>query len=606
MSRSWEEIANIMVERRKARHPLIEKMMQVRERYNGDWVIPELGGDADPLIPTIIADAIDHNGLRAASVMPDIIAPALDDTKPTGRHSLQFASRRRSAWMYMWEKSELNLHMRRSMRHHFGYATSVLALVPDFDLEIPRLLVRDPLHAFPEPKAPEDLSLPANCGFLYGKSADWLRANYEKADEAIGRAQTNAGSDLWDIVEWIDEDDCVIGVLGPRWSDGGWHPTSGNMRPFELKRYPNRAGRCTVATPSRITLDKLLSPVSQVVSHVDLQARLLHLDIMATEKAIIPDTFIMGTSAMVPRLVGGTWKDGRTGEVNIVLDATQVAQLRGTPDPNNKITQDRIERNARTSAGLIPQFGGETYGNARTGRGVDALLAAAVDPRIQEAQEVMQASLTKLNEIAAHLWLGYWPDRKYTVFSGWTSARGMTKFEPGVEFAELKENKVQYALVGTDIMTLNIALGQLSASELMSKRTARALHPFIKDAEGEENRVLIEKLQAAVEMQLLTRASDPMGGMTPIDLAAIMDKVANGKPLAAAIEEANREAQERQAAAAPPPPDGGLAPEAMAGLANPGEGGEMQPPVAVPGPPRGLANLDGILGALSAPPVGQG
>lgn len=602
--RTFDEIAEIMVRRRNARSPLLEQMMQVRERYNGDWVLPELGEDMGPLTPTIIADAIDNNGLRAASVMPDVVAPALDATKPTGVRSKDWANKRRKAWLYVWERSELNLHMRRAYRHLFGYATTVLNVEPDFDAECPKIVVRDPLHAFPEAKAAEDLSPPADCGFIYGKSGEWIRQHYPAAG-AVVEQRKNLATDLWDIVEWIDADDIVLGVLGPRWGDttgGHGYADAGSLRPVELRRWPNRAGRCTVVTPQRLTLDAIGSQVSKIVGHADLQARLMYLDILATEKSIVPDRYILGTSAMVPRLVGGQWKDGRTGEVNIILDANGVGELRGTPDPNNKITQDRIERNARVSTGQTPIMQGEAFGSARTGRGIDAILAAAVDPRIQEAQEIMQARLTDVNRVVAECFKGYWPAKKYTVFSGWTSDPEMVEFSPGEQFGELTENKVAYPLPGTDIVALNVVIGQLVGSELIARRTARVLHPFIKDAEGEERQVMVEKLQQAMEMQLLSRASDPAGGITPIDLAAIAENIAKGMSLGEAIAAADRAARERQAAEAPPPQPGqALPPEMMAGLANPGEGAEGQPPAQVPEPPNGLRNLDSLLGALASP-----
>src|SRR5690606_34728948 len=61
VSRSWPEIAAIIEQRRAARGPLLNAMMEVRERYNGDWVLPNLGTDTKPFTPTIIADAVDHN-----------------------------------------------------------------------------------------------------------------------------------------------------------------------------------------------------------------------------------------------------------------------------------------------------------------------------------------------------------------------------------------------------------------------------------------------------------------------------------------------------------------------------------------------------------------
>ena len=604
MLNDWDAISTEMVRRRNARGPLLEAMRTVRDHYNGTWVLPELGGDTISMAPTVISDAIDNHGTRAAQLMPGIIAPALDGTKPRSRDA---AARRKKAWMYTWEVSELQLHLRRAYRHLFGYATTALVVEPDFDMECARIKVRDPLNCFSEPKSPEDLSPPLNCGFIYGKSADWIRKTYPNAPEWV-RAENDAygGPGLWDMVEWIDADSIVLGVLGPRLHEDSFWGDAGNMKTVELKRWPNRAGRCTVVTPQRLTMDAIASQVAKVVGMAELQARLIALDILATQKSIVPDRYIMGTSAMVPRLVGNTWKDGSTGEVNIVLDATAVGDLRGTPDPNNKITQDRLERYARQSTGQTPASYGEAVGGARTGRGILALDGASVDPRIQEAQEMMQARLTDVNHIVGDLYLGYWPDKRYTVWSGLRTDRSLVEFRPDNTFGETTENKVAYALPGADTNGLIVAIGQTVGTELMSRESARHLHPFIEDAEGEGDKILVEKMMQALEMQILTRASDPAGGFTPIDAALLVKQIQSGADLPDAMIAVDQAARERQAREAPPAPEGmALPPEMMPGLANPGEGAESQPPGAqVPGPPQGLQNLDSLLGALSAPPLG--
>lgn len=603
MGKTWDEIATEMFHRRNNRGQMLDQMRQIRERYNGDWVLPELGGDTSPLSPTIIADAIDKNGMRAASVMPDIVAPALSAAFDTSKRR---ASQRRKAWLYTWEKSELNLHLRRAYRHFFGYATAVFDVVPDFDYECPKIRVLDPLHAFPEPKASEDLTPPADCGFLYGHSSTWLRRRYgDRVPNWVQpRTGLSAGEDLWDVVEWTDADHIVIGVLGPRMEGkySGWNEV-GNMRPFELARWPNRAGRCTVVTANRLTLDAIHSQVAKIIGHADLQARLIYLDILATQKSIVPDRFIMGTSAMIPRLVGGTWKGGETGEVNIVLDATAPpGDLRGTPDPNNKITQDRLERYARESTGQAAPQQGFVSGGSRTGRGIDALLSAAIDPLIQEAQEVMQARLTDVNRIVADSFTGYWPERRYTVFSGWTSDPALVEFVPSEVFGETTENKAVYAIPGTDITTITVAVGQLLGTDLIGRRSARTMHPLIKDADAQEVEVLIDKLKDAQLMQLLTQAQDPNSNLTLVDMSRIIELVERGESIAKAVTQAQKEAQERQAAAAPaePPPGMAAPPELMPGMSNPGTGAEALPS-SIPGAPQGLQALDGLLGALTAP-----
>jgi hypothetical protein len=596
VGKDWDDIYNSMHLRRTQRGPLLEDMMQVRERYNGDYVIPDLGANAQPLTSTIIADAIDHNGLRAASVMPDIISPAL---RANSNPSREKASARRKALLYTWERSLLNLHLRRAYRHLFGYATTAFVVMPDFNHGCMTIQVRDPLHSFPEPKAAEDLSPPLDCGFIYGRSAEWLVHNYPEAASAANiRRDRSTAADLFDVVEWIDEDEVVMGVLGTRndYMNGLTAPGKG----FLLRRWPNRVGRCTVVTPQRVTLDKIASAVANATGIADFQARLQHINLVALEKAIVPDTYIVGSSSAPPKLVGA-WQDGRSGGVNELLDVTQIGQLRNEPSQLALLMAERLEDTARSNTGTVNPFLGQGTGGARTGRGIDALMAAAVDPRIQEAQEIMQASLTDVNRIVGHGYLGYFKAKKYTVFSGWVTDNELSEFAPEVDFAETVENKAFYAMPGTDIVGLNVVLGQLVGTEAISLETMRKLHPFIKDADGEQRRVLVQKLRQAAEMQILMRAQDPNGGMTPLDMANLIKFVEGGEELAKAIEKADAEARKRQAAEAPAElPPGQAAPlELMPGLANTGEGAEGLP--ATTETPQGLGALDSLLGALSSP-----
>jgi len=82
------------------------------------------------------------------------------------------------------------------------------------------------------------------------------------------------------------------------------------------------------------------------------------------------------------------------------------------------------------------------------------------------------------------------------------------------------------------------------------------------------------------------------GILPPGDLARIMDLVAHDKKeLAEAVEQVQREAQERQAEQVP-----AMSPEAQPGLALPGMGAESMP-VEEEAPPD-AAGLEQLLGAL--------
>jgi hypothetical protein len=311
----------------------------------------------------------------------------------------------------------------------------------------------------------------------------------------------------------------------------------------------------------------------------------MYLDIRGTERSLYPDTVLIGSQDRTPQLVGDSWFPGYTGKVNIVKNADSVIQLRATPDPNNKTTMDRLERNARISSGLVPQMGGESYGALRTGRGIDSLMGAAVDPRVAEIQTIAQTYLAEANAIALDMLRSkpQWAKRKYVVFSGWPGDPGHVTFTPA-EHIERSTNVVTYPLPGVDIQGVTVSVGQMIGAGLISLDTGRRIHPWVADAEHEETQRMLDSLDDAMLESIRTRAAT--GQLPAIDAAAIKRAIRDGASIEEAIERADQAARARQAAQSPEPAEGEAVPPAMMpGLAMPGEGAESQPPPEVIGPP---------------------
>ena len=222
---TFDEIVGIIRQRQDSQGPLLERMLQVKERYNGEYVIPLPSMENEPVLPpltpALIAENIDAIAQRASSVMPFIGCPAIDQSKERGVRSREYADIRRRALAATWYSSKYKLKMRRAYRHLAGYATSCKVVTPDFEKGIPRIDIRDPLGVYPEPKAYEDVEAPRNCGFIYGKSGDWLRAHYPAARAENGgpvNRDENARQELWDVCEWVDSEHIVIGIMGPRYN----------------------------------------------------------------------------------------------------------------------------------------------------------------------------------------------------------------------------------------------------------------------------------------------------------------------------------------------------------------------------------------------------
>lgn len=595
MKHTWDDIYSAMQARKERNSPILEQMIAVRDRYNGDWVVPsinqEVAPELPPLTPAIIAETIDNFGMRAGSVLPAVFCPAVDSTKQAGVRSLEFGRKRRRILTGTYHRSKMQLLLRKSFRHLAGYATCAMSVEPDFEYEMPVIRCRDPLNAYPDPRAAEDFCTPVNVGFIYAKSRDWLLQTYPEAARIMPK-QMSSSTDMWELVEWIDEEDIVIGVLGPR--ENVYYQYSNVPMRFtmELRRWPNRIGKVPAIVPGRVTLDRIASQLAHVTGITDLMARLMALDIMAREKSIFPDRYVLGRSGLSPSIVGGDWKDGRTGEMNMVLDAEEIGSLPFSPDPSSMQAIDRLERNARISSGLVPQFGGETYGALRTGRGIDALMGAAVDPRIQEMQEVMQAYLPHLNECILETYKAYWPNKKYSMVSGWPADSGQVKFTPS-EHIEITDNSVSYPIAGADVQSTNIILGQLLGAKAISRHSFRERHPWIGDAAEESARVDEETFEEAALQAILNQA---VQGQLPLIFLAEIEQARREDPagdIFTAIRTANERIQAQQAQQPVEP----AAPEAQPGLAAGPPPPQAAPPGAI-GPTDGQRGLRELMNAL--------
>ncbi|MCP3881223.1 MAG: hypothetical protein GY701_22945 [Sulfitobacter sp.] len=612
----WQYGADIILTRQSENSELIKAMIDIRERYNGDWVVPyasaqEPGSEMPPVTPALLSEAIDWLGGRAGSVLPKIHCPAVRGHQEKGAGSRQWARIRSRALAHMYSENHMNLVLRRWFKHLSGYGTATLICEPDFMTGIPRIRTRDPLTVYPDPRSMDDFDPPQNIAFINGKSASFLRKRFpflrqEKGGPitAPGKAgfSSNEGDEIWDVGEYIDDNIMVMGLLGPR--NDTWQGTvNAENQSRVIGVWENEYGFVPAVTGGRVTLDRMVSTLKHVLGHTDLMARLQYLDILATEKAIYPDTFVISAEGRTATLVNksGKWNDGRSGEINILEDATEVNQLRNTPDPTNKQSIDRIERNIRSSIGLIPAAGGETYGALRTGKGIDSLMGAAVDHRMQEMHEVTQAWLPQMNRALFRCAEVYWPDTKFYAYSNWPGEAGEVEYIPGKHFGESYASSVSYPIAGADVQETNIAVGQLVQTEMLSRNTAREMHPWIKDPDGEAQRIDEEMLESAARQTILQGS---LSQQIPVEFLDKIQKFRkkDGYDILSAITAATKEIQRERVEEAPPPDEGLTGPpEAELGL----QGGPVQQAPAQElstgvGPTAGLEDLRELMNAQAA------
>ena len=561
-------------------------MRNLRDYYNGDVIVPlpELNSDEQSAVANLLAQGLDQTAMRIASTRPDIYCPPTDPAKKRSRDNSEI---RRKAIFGWWEHSRMDLLIAKRARHLIGYATTITQIRFNPKTGCPEWHLRDPLTAYPATLLGVDDMRPRDVVFAYERPLGYLRTMYPEAARTF-QGDSGAGDDQTiEMIEYVsDEEQVLIAMRGP--VKTGLFATSTNSDEnivVELERAPNPLGECPVVCAGRISLDDAQGQFDGILGMYQMQARLMALEVIAVQKGVFPDTWLIGRPGETPQIVNPA--DGLTGEVGLVRGG-DLRDMQMQPGYMTNPAIDRLERAQRLTAGIPPEFGGESTTNIRTGRRGDAVLSAVVDFPVQEAQRIMARSLQEENELAVTMSKKYAGNKGKSFYVTSKNAKGRVDYTPNDNF-DSTDNVVIYSQAGADINNLVIGGGQRVGMGTMSKRSFMAIDPLVEDPEFEHDAVVAEQLEQALLVSIQQQASE--GSIPPADLARIMELVStNQLELAEAVEKANKEAQERQASTVD-----AAAPEAQPGLAMPGMGAEAK---AMPAPPGGGGGLGELLGAL--------
>ena len=595
--KTQEEIYQLYLDRRRARGPMIARMEEIRNAYNGDLAIPmaELNAYEKAAVPNLVAQGIDQTATRIASTIPNIQYPTL---RPGVKFEEENARKRRAANLGWWEQNNMELKLRRRARWLQGYACAPVCIRPSSIKNIPCWYVRDPLSCYPAPDADPDSLTPENVIFAFKKSLRWVDYNYPYAD--LKRKKSTSPDTPVVILEYMDDEQISLIVISSDYNYGTdpnqyqqlsfgafmdqGYVNSNNL--VTLEHAKNLAGICPAVIPGRITLDREQGQYDGIIGMYQSQAMLFALNFRAVAQDVWPNEWLISAPGQQAKIV--KMADGRTGQIGEVVGGDiKTVHL----NPGYKADQliSYLERNQRVTAGIPAEFGGESTSNVRTGRRGDSILSAVVDFPIQEAQTLLAKSLEAENRVAVAIDKAYYGNDRKSFYVSWKGAKGNVDYIPNKIFTT-DQNRVFFPAAGVDANNLVITTGQMIGTGMMSTRTAMEIHPFIDDAEEESDRITVEGLQRAMQAAIETQASQ--GAIPPIDVARMMQLVkSNRMELAEAIMQAQKESQERQAAEAPQG-----SPALQPGLGAPGMGAEATP--AVPEVEPSAQNLASVLGSL--------
>jgi hypothetical protein len=534
---------------------------------------------------------------RIASVTPQIMfASEKPGQRSYDRKAVQ-AGQIIGGW---WESDRLPLKNKARARHLIAYGLTPCIIRYDHARKLPTWDIRSPLECFPNLDRIPGTTQPVDVIFAYQRSVAWLRSRgYADAVRAITGRDDTPKDTLIHVIEYIDSHAQALVLAGHSDPNAylyrGSNPaTAGASMRSVITEYVPTHGIMTASVPTRLTLNRPGGQFDSMIGMYYAQAKLMALEVLAVEKGIFPDTYLIGRPNETPRFLDGPY-DGRTGQINVVAGG-DVKDMATSPGYMTPQTIDRLERAQRVTAGIPAEFGGESGSNIRTGRRGDAVLSAVIDFPVSEAQEVISYGLVDENKTAIQLAKKYDGGATRTMYVGvGNQAKSITYIADKVFTNE--EHVVTYPVVGTDMNSLIIGLGQRVGMGIMSKKSAAILDPFIADAEMEHDRIIAEGLEQSLVAGLQQQVAQ--GQLPPMLLAKIMNLVANDKmelaeAMTKVVEDATKEAQKQQEAQAAqtPPPD------AMAQAA-PGAAALTGSPI--PGAAAGQTDLASLLSTLRAP-----
>jgi hypothetical protein len=604
-----DEILRLYKQRVNYYGPLHSRMRMIQQVYNGTFQVPlpDMEDTAIPSVPNLLAAGVDQMAGRITSVIPAVNFASVKPGQRTADRRALTASRTITGW---WQLDRMPMKMKSRGRHLIAYGMSPVVVRWDKEENRPTWQVRHPLESFPAPDIQPGKVSPADCLFAYRRTAGWMRSNGYGAQlfALTGDTQIPNDSSVL-LIEYIDQEATVLLAAGYRSADpyrsSAEIDMNGNvMRGVMLEAFANPTEECPVVVPMRLTLDTAVGQFDNMIGMYYQQAKLMALEVIAVEKGIFPDTYLVSRPGEVGRFLDGP-HDGRTGMVNIIAGG-DIREIQSQPGYLTNPTIDRLERNQRVTAGIPAEFGGEASTGIRTGRRGDAVLSAVIDYPVAEAQETFSYSLEEENEIAIELAKKWDGDKQRTIFVGTGNAARPVTYSANETFVT-NEHIVSYPASGTDVNSLIIGIGQRVGIGTMSKHTAATLDPYIDNPEAERDAIIAEGLEQALMSGIQQQAAS--GSIPPLTLAKLMNLVKNDRmELAEALnkvtEDALKEQEAKQAKMAEAQqtemgmtPDMANADATVAAMA----GGSPQSPIPGTNAMPGMSSLGDLLGALRRP-----
>ena len=570
------------VENLKVRHAARDARMQD--------VMAVRKGNMTQLFPDMFPDSMQHPMIAnfvdvAARDLAEVLAPLpsfnCSATNVTSDRGRSFADKRGMIANNYVYQSRLQSQMYWGADWYFSYGFLPIHVEPDFETNLPRIRVEDPMGAYPE------FDRFGRCiayAKRYVKTIGELANDYpEFANIILGEMGYNQNTNSpIELIRYMDKDVTVFYI-----------PSRQNLILNEAR---NLTGKMTVQIARRPGIDDEARGQFDDVIYVQLaRARFANLAMEAAEKSVqaplvVPQDVI--DLPMGPDAVIRTSQPQSVGRVRLDVPAAAFQE--------QAALQSEMRLGARYPEGRT----GNIDASIITGQGVQALLGA-FDSQIKAGQTILAETLEDVIKIAFCM--------DELLFNEDKNVRGVAqgtpyelKYLPGKDIKGDYSVEVRYGLMaGLDPSRALIFSLQALGADLVSKDFIRRELPWSVNVTLEEQRIEIEKmrenLSAAITASAQAIPAMAAQGQDPSKLiqniADVIERRRKGDSIEAAalaVFKPETPEQPTQPQMAPP---GSQAPveQAPSSPATPGVASGGVPPQ---GAPQGAPDLATILAGL--------
>lgn len=562
MALSIEDIARKVEALRRADQDRDQRQRDVHDVRSGDidTVMPGSMPDAWPR--PIVANMIDIAARDMAEVMGQMPSINCASGVMTTDKSKKFSSKRTKIANYYVQNSRLQAGKQVTFFDYYNsYGMAVYVVEPDFEDQVPRIRVENPMGAYPEFD-------------LWGRVRSYTRVWREEAISLVSKypsllriLQSNetGGTDTsWaqreiEIAKYCDADQLIIYL--PNHSD------------TVVEHMPNPLGKVYVAIAKRPGFDSQVRGAFDDAVWVQLaKARMALLGLEATEKAV-----------RAPLVVDRTTTNMTFGDDAIIRsdNPDKIGYLKR--DMPQYATQEggMLDLEARQAMRSPSARSGNIDASIITGKGVEALMGG-FDTVISTGQSVGREALERAISLCFEMDEKLWPNVPRTVSGVVQGTPFEETYTPAQDIAGSYTVDVSYGFAaGTDPARAIVAMLQLRGDQLLSRDFVQRQLPMELDVAALQVQIDTEQFNDALKQGVMgyMQAILPMaqqGQVDPVDaltkVSKLMKEREKGTPIADAVLKVFKP-KEQPAGAAPMDPLAAL----MGGGGQPGGPGGAPP-----------------------------